>query len=193
MVRHAHDKSQAPYFKILTAKSGSRVLQVARVKYHSPLISVLCVARRSNYRQIDGLDLWDASRDAYNFTGSNPVIVHPPCQQWSKLRQFARIDERSKALAWFCLEKVKANGGIFEHPSGSDFFKAAGIKPTISIDQNWFGFPARKRTYLYFHGYKPIAHPLTFTYATRTVESMGQEARSIMPLQFCQWLVDCLK
>lgn len=156
-------------------------------------ISVLCVDRETNYKQIPGLDLWDADRDAYLFTGTNPVIVHPPCQQWSMLKAFAHDRPKEKELAWFCLEKVKRNGGILEHPAGSSFFAAAGIKPTISVDQIWWGFPARKRTYLYFVGCRPLSFPLSFDLPKTTVQNMDKKKRSRMTVAFCQWLVDCIK
>lgn len=164
------------------------------------MISVLCVMPGSNYFQIPGLDLWDAKRDAYNFIGSNPVITHAPCAQWSRLKAFANDNPREKELAWFCLEKVRRNGGIFEHPAGSSFFKEAGIKKIYSVDQSWWGFPARKRTYLYFHGYKPLAFPLSFDRITYKVGgnrngsliSMIKRDHSKMTLSFCQYLVDCL-
>lgn len=158
------------------------------------MISVLCVGdHRSNYRLIPGLDLWDAERDAYNFTGSNPVITHPPCQQWSQLKGFAHDKPREKELAWFCLETVNRNGGILEHPRGSSFFREAGIRPTISVDQIWWGFPARKSTYLYFVGFKPQAFPLSFDCATKSVQNMSSTGeRSRQPLAFCQWLIKCV-
>lgn len=158
------------------------------------MISVLCVDKLSNYYKLSPyLDLWPASRDAYNFTGTNPVICHPPCQQWSMLRSFAKVNAKEKDLAFFCLEKVQLNGGILEHPAGSIFFKTAGIKPTLSVDQSWFGFPARKRTYLYFVGYKPLALPLCFDdRKLTTVEMMSKTMRSRMTVDFCQWLVNAI-
>lgn len=157
------------------------------------MISVLCVGdHRSNYRLIPGLDLWDAERDAYNFAGTNPVITHPPCQQWSQMRGFAHDNPREKELAWFCLEKVQRNGGILEHPRGSSFFHAAGIRPTLSVNQSWFGFAGRKTTYLYFVGFKPQAFPITFDCPTKLVERMSSKERSRQPLAFCEWLIKCV-
>jgi len=156
------------------------------------MTSVLCVDNESNYFKIDGLDLWTRDRDAYLFTGCNPVIVHPPCQQWSRLRSFAKVNQVEKDLAVFCFELVLSNGGIFEHPSGSSFFKFVGYRPTISIDQSWFGFPARKRTYLFFNGFRPGRLPLNFNAIEKTVDQLAYKSRSRMPLTFCQWLVDCV-
>lgn len=85
------------------------------------MISILCVAARSNYFSIPDLDLWPEKRDAYLFTSSDKVIAHPPCAQWSRLRRFSKEDARSKELAVFCFDKVNSNGGVFEHPMGSSF------------------------------------------------------------------------
>ena len=146
----------------------------------------------SNYYQIPGLDLWDINRDAYNFTGNNLVIAHPPCQQWSKLKSFAKDNQREKDLAFFCLEQVNKNGGILEHPAGSSFFKAANInmRKVISVNQSWWGFPAPKRTYLYYNGVRPISSPLSLDRPIQSVEKMSRKNRSKMPLAFCQWLVN---
>lgn len=125
------------------------------------MISILCAQKNSLYKEIPGLDIWDEERDAYYFYGSNPVITHAPCPQWSRMKAFAKHDESQKELAWFCLQKVLRNGGIFEHPAGTSFFKEAGIQKNIySVDQSWWGFPARKRTYLFFHKVKPLPMPI---------------------------------
>jgi len=168
-------------------------------------IAVLCIdGKRSNYLALPDLDLYDQVRDCRTFPGGKPVITHAPCQQWSSMKAFARIDPEQKALAFFCLEKVMQNGGIFEHPAGSSFFQAAGIRPTISINQSWFGFPAQKKTYLYFHRCKPIAVPLSFDAVERVLNNsksmpksrrrpeLPKWQRSIMPPAFCAWLIECI-
>lgn len=157
------------------------------------MISILCVCPGSNYALIPGLDLWDAKRDAYNFTGRNTVITHAPCAQWSRMKWFAKEDARSKDLAYFCFSAVKRNGGIFEHPAGSSFFRSvnANFKNIISVNQSWWGFPAQKRTYLYFEGFKPLSFPLSFDAPTANVRYMNSKMRALMPLEFCQYLVNC--
>lgn len=152
--------------------------------------TILCVQDDSNYHKIPNLDLWTKERDAYKYTGSEPVITHAPCQQWSRLKKFAKQNKLEKDLAMYCLEIVQKNGGIFEHPGGSSFFKYAGIKPTLSINQSWWGFRARKITYLYYHKIKPIPIQLNFEAITITVDRMDKKERSKMPLAFCQWLIN---
>jgi len=157
------------------------------------VISVLCVNPDSVYKTLPDLDVWDKARNAYHFAGSNPVITHAPCQQWSRMRTFAKEDQEEKALAFFCYDKVKTNGGIFEHPAGSSFFKIAGIRSSeiYSVDQSWFGFPCRKRTYLYFSKCKPLQFPLRFEAITKTVDQLHSSSRSDTTILFAEWLIKC--
>lgn len=166
------------------------------------MITVLCAKKDSIYKTIPGIDVWDEERDAYFFTGSNPVITHAPCAQWSTLRAFANDNPDEKELAYFCLTKVMRNGGIFEHPAGSAFFKQAGVNKNIySVDQSWFGFPARKRTYLFFHKCKPLAFPIMTHYPTNVVATsrrkhklpdMKKSERSTTVKAFAQWMIDSI-
>lgn len=154
--------------------------------------TILCVNKKSIYKEL-GLNCYDIDRDAYSFKGQEPVICHPPCQQWSKLKHFAKENKREKELAFFCLEQVHKNGGILEHPEGSEFFKVAGIKPSISVDQFWFGFPARKTTWLYFNKFKPGQIPLRFEAIEKTVDKMHSSKRSDTTKEFAIWLINCIK
>lgn len=155
------------------------------------MISILCVARKSNYFNIPDLDLWTEERNAYLFNGNNPIIAHPPCAQWSKMRAFSRPDKVAKNLALFCWEYVNQNGGCLEHPQGSALFKYVGANRSqiVSINQNWFGFPSRKTTYIYFAKCEPERYPLSFDRPLRTTTSLHSKDRSIMPLMMCKWLV----
>lgn len=165
------------------------------------MISVLCAKKNSVYKNIPGIDVWDEARDAYFFTGSNPVITHAPCAQWSRMKGFANNNPDEKELAYFCLQKVIRNGGIFEHPGGSTFFKEAGVTKNIySVDQVWWGFPARKRTYLFFHGCKPLPFPVMQNIPSVRVGSrkgkkdreISKTERSTTVKEFAQWMIDCI-
>lgn len=160
---------------------------------HSPFISILCTHLKSNYLKIPNLDIWDEHRNAYNFTGHNLIICHPPCAQWSRMHHFARINPIEKELANFCMIKVKSNGGIFEHPAGSSIFKHHGIPRSkiISVDQHWWGFPGRKRTYLFFNHVPVLQQPLNFNAIPRDITFLNPQLRSLMPLTFCEYLVRC--
>jgi hypothetical protein len=158
------------------------------------MISILCAAENSNYKLLPGLEVYDFVRDAYTFSGQDAVITHAPCAQWSRMKAFARSNQREKDLAAFCFDKVITNGGIFEHPAGSSFFKFIGadMSQVISVHQCWWGFPARKNTYLYFAKCKPVSFPITFDLPASSVCAMHSAARSIQPVSFCKWLIDCV-
>lgn len=159
-------------------------------------IAILCAARNSHYYTLaeisHDLDIYDQARDARTFKGKNKIIAHPPCAQWSKLKGRARYDREQKEIANFCFDMVLKNGGIFEHPAGSAFFKYRGVKPTAEINQLWFGFPARKATWLYFHKCEPLLITHLPTVATRQVNNMNSESRALMPIMFCEYLINCV-
>jgi hypothetical protein len=174
------------------------------------MIAVLCAHRNSNYYKIPGLDVYDQDRDSRTFPGNMPVIVHPPCAQWSKMKAFSHDNPEQKQLAYFCLDELKKWGGIFEHPHGSDVWKELDWPEGgkfIQVDQFWWGFPARKRTTLFFYRCKPIQYPLNFDAVQYTVAlsrsnsknlmatrlpEMKKSQRSITTLSFNQWLVDSI-
>lgn len=158
------------------------------------MISILCIQDDSNYYKIPGnLDLWNKARNTWFFNGSNPVITHAPCQQWSRMRGFANQNKEEKELAFFCLEKVNKNGGIFEHPADSSFFKYAGIKPSLIVDQVNFGFRGRKRTWLYFKGFTPLEYRTRYSNPFIWVSNMDKKERSKMTLSFCMYLIKCIE
>lgn len=54
---------------------------------------------RWEYPRDDGLtlDCWDATRDARLYAGPHPVVAHPPCKHWGRLRHLAKDAE-----CWHC-------------------------------------------------------------------------------------------
>lgn len=101
---------------------------------------------------------FDEERDARTYSGPLPVVAHPPCGPWSKLRHLYRGNEHD--CAPIAVEQVQAFGGVLEHPAGSQLWKHCNLpKPgecqdffggrTIEVDQCDFGHVARKKTWLY--------------------------------------------
>lgn len=125
-------------------------------------VSVLFARSDSCYfDQVD--DVWDVERDARRYVGTNPVVCHPPCRGWGRLRHWAKPRPDEKALAIFAVEQVRRCGGVLEHPWGSTLWKAAqlplpghGVDAwggwTLLVDQGWWGHAAPKPTYLYIVG-----------------------------------------
>lgn len=132
------------------------------------MISALFVRKRSIYKKLK-IDSWDLERDAMQFKGSHPVICHPPCRLWGRLRGLSKANPKELETAYFAVKTVQQNGGILEHPAGSTLWQAAGLPQpgyrdqhggyTICIDQSWFGHRARKKTLLYIVGIHQNALP----------------------------------
>lgn len=137
-------------------------------------LSVLYARSDSVYKRPPfELDVYDFDRDATNFDGNGPVIAHPPCRGWGRLRGLSKATEREKTLGLHALNIVRANGGVLEHPESSILFDGVGIKNPLfdpgSIDefggfifpiqQCSFGHKARKNTWLYICGLKPTELP----------------------------------
>lgn len=154
-------------------------------------VAALCVDRVSAFKKIAGVDCYDRERDARSFPGGMPVVAMPPCAQWSRLRSFAAVVPEEKELADFCLEVVRREGGVLEHPYPSRFFRMRSLDAYV-VDQSWFGFRARKRTGLYVVGVElrrlpPL--PLQFG-AACGVEDLWSGVRARCTGSFAGWLVE---
>lgn len=126
------------------------------------MISVLCARPDSVYKNIPGLDVYDKERDMRNFNGNNPIIAHPPCRAYGRLRHFANPEKGERQLSVKCLRHIRNNGGVLEHPYSSILWKKCNLPNngktdkyggiTLVIDQHWFGHKAKKSTKLYIVG-----------------------------------------
>ncbi|KAB0605462.1 hypothetical protein F7R19_01360 [Cupriavidus pauculus] len=116
-----------------------------------------------------GCDVWDFERNALNWPGGTPVIAHPPCRGWGRMRQFAQPREGEKELALWAVDQVRSFGGVLEHPERSTLWGAAGLPDvgkrdafggwTLGIHQHEFGHRAEKATFLYIVGCEPANLP----------------------------------
>jgi hypothetical protein len=104
---------------------------------------------------------YDETRDALTYDGELPVVAHPPCGPWGRLRHMSKHDDPALAVAAVAI--VRAVGGVLEHPADSLLFERCGMpKPgelpdtfggrTLRINQSDWGHPARKPTWLYIVG-----------------------------------------
>lgn len=176
------------------------------------IVSVLFVDPNSIYFSIPNLDIWDKKRDAYNYSGSHPIIAHPPCRLFSKLRHFSTAPLSEKNLAYFSLYLVRKNGGVLEHPAYSTLWKEKKLPMpgqydsfggwTLSLPQFWFGHPCMKPTWLYICGlpkkYLPVI-PLKLgvppcvvswgKYNPHNKKPIRSPKSAATPLQFAEFLI----
>lgn len=173
--------------------------------------AVLFARSDSIYKKIPCLDVFDITRDARNFNSDLPVIAHPPCRAWGRLRHFSNPRPDEKELAFFAVEKVQKNGGVLEHPEFSTLWKAANLPLpgvidnfggfTFPLPQFWFGHKARKNTWLYIVGIEvknlPV-FPLVLGNAEYVIRSfkgsnkplVSKAEREHTPENFALWLVE---
>lgn len=131
-------------------------------------VAALFVRADSIYKQMPGVDAWDEARDARGWPGGAPVVAHPPCRLWAKLRQFAKAadPQAERMLAVQAVQAVQAEGGVLEHPAESTLWAHCGLpKPgrapdrfggwTAEIRQCDWGHKAEKLTWLYIVGCHP--------------------------------------
>lgn len=177
------------------------------------MIAALFVRSDSVYKSMPGVDAWDIERDARRWPGGCPVVAHPPCRAWGRLRKFAKPRPDEKDLAFFAIDACQKNGGVLEHPAQSSLWDVARLpKPgeaggrgwTLCVDQFWWGHSCRKRTYLYIVGCAPRdlpSMPLALGIPPAVIASskgrllVGQRnarksEREATPPSFARWLVD---
>lgn len=174
-------------------------------------VSVLYVRHDSAYKQLPGADVYDINRDARTCPDGLPVVAHPPCRAWGRLRTFAKPRHDERELAIHAVEMVRRNGGVLEHPERSTLWAHQGLPLsgtdewggyTISVDQFWWGHRARKATWLYVCGVRhnqlpPI--PLCFDAVTHVVQTrrtkysrphISKAEREHTPPRFASWLLE---
>ena len=137
-------------------------------------VAVLFADPHGVYSRRDGVEIWDAARDARRYAGPYPVIAHPPCARWSVLAGLVearhgipRHDDGG--LFAFALAAVRRYGGVLEHPAGSAAFVKHGLTPpqragwkparidasnewVREVDQSHYGHAAQKPTWIFACG-----------------------------------------
>lgn len=140
-----------------------------------PTVAALFVEPGGVYADLEGVELWDETRDARLYAGPWPVVAHPPCARWCNLaalverRHGYRRGDDGGCFA-SALEAVRAYGGVLEHPARSLAWSTFGLPLparggwsqsltdggfATEISQVAYGHRARKRTWLYYVGDEP--------------------------------------
>lgn len=167
------------------------------------MVAVLFARSNSIYKSIPGCDVFDLARDARTYCGSDPVIAHPPCRGWGRLRHLAQVRPDEKELAFFAVEQVRRCGGVLEHPWASTLWPAANLPAcgtrdafggfTFGVMQGDFGHKAPKATWLYIVGLDPAEIPapsFQLGQATGRIELLSKASREATPYPFATWLVE---
>lgn len=176
---------------------------------------VYFVADNSYYRLLPDLDLFDLRRNALSTVSNAPATYHPPCRSWGRLRQFAKTPSGEHWLAVWAVLRMWRYGDVLEHPAGSKLWSFMNLaRPgqrydshggfSVSLNQSWFGYPAKKNTWLYVVGCDISdlpEMPLNFNAITKTVsgsknrnvlKELSHSERSRTTLQFNEYLIAVL-
>jgi hypothetical protein len=169
-------------------------------------VAVLCAAKNSVYKTIEGIEVYDQARDARTFDGGMPIVAHPPCRAWSAFcRHQAKPQPGEKELAPMCVEWMRKCGGVLEHPAHSTLWATLGLpRPgertvkgmwSMHVQQSWWGDSRSKNTWLLFCGIEPNQIEVPFALHNprgdrRTWQLMSKEQRAATPIAFAHWLVD---
>ena len=135
-------------------------------------VAALFVRADSVYKTMAGVYCYDIERDARLWPGGMPLVAHPPCRAWGRLRHMSKPRDDEKALAPWAVDQVRRWGGVLEHPARSSLWPALGLpRPGDAPDQfgGWatgihqfdFGHRAEKATWLYIVGCAPGELPDT--------------------------------
>jgi hypothetical protein len=175
-------------------------------------VAILFARRDSVYKTLPDVDVWDEERDARKWPGGCPIVAHPPCRGWGRLRQFSYATDAERELAPWAVRQIERAGGVLEHPAESRLWidmmlprpgrkkKFAGY--TIEVDQFHWGHRAEKRTWLYIVGCEPDClpqmprldgkptHCIRPTRKYPRLPSIPKPEREHTPIEFAKWLVE---
>lgn len=176
-------------------------------------VAVLFARRDSIYKTLPDCDVYDIDRDARNFAGWQPIVAHPPCRGWGRLRQFSHATLDEKRLGIWAVDQIRLWGGVLEHPAESTLFAHCRMpKPgeftdrfggyTVAIEQFHWGHRAEKATWLYIVGCHPSRLPVIPRRAGRPTHcirptksyprlpSVTKPEREHTPPALAAWLVE---
>jgi hypothetical protein len=174
------------------------------------MIAALYVETGGVYFNRPDVDPWDVHRDAKRYGGPWPVVAHPPCGPWGRLRFMCRLQDASCAPR--AAEQVRRWGGVLEHPAESRLFHAChmpfpGDLPdawgghTVLVHQVAWGHNCEKPTWLYVVGVSRDAvarglrtggvatHRVTSGPGGPQLPSATKKKRAATPPAFAEWLI----
>lgn len=179
------------------------------------MIAALYVDPRGPYAHMPDVDPWPAARDARAYRGPHPVVAHPPCGAWSRLRHLSH--GHGADCGPIAVRQAQCHGGVLEQPAHSTLWAHCGLPQpgrcdahgfTIEVCQVAWGHVARKRTWLYCVGVpqwlamvtrRKRGTPTHWCSGTYSAGARGcvpdgirvctTSQRNLTPPAFAQWLV----
>ena len=113
------------------------------------------------YRLLPSTQCWNEWRDARHYKGPFPVVAHPPCGPWGRLKGLCT--KQNPELGRVAVSQVREFGGVLEHPRFSGLWEDQRLpRPgwfldscggwTLEVNQVDYGHRAVKSTWLYIVG-----------------------------------------
>lgn len=174
-------------------------------------VAALYVDPNGPYPKLEGVECWDESRDARGYEGPHPVVAHPPCAPWSRMRWLCKNRSEKRDCAIRAITQVRNNGGVLEHPESTALWSALGLPRPGKSDQwgsTWYvrqvswGHQCVKPTWIYVVGVSDDAVRAGLRFGGNPTHCVcsgpGQlvklpvahaTMRSRSPLAFAEWLV----
>lgn len=148
------------------------------------MATILFVEQKSIYKTLSQ-DCYDLERNALNFPLNTPVVAHPPCRSWGRLRHLSKPAHGEKELGIWAVQVVRKCGGVLEHPISTGLIEAMNLPINgekdqwggfcLSVNQFWFGHKCEKKTLLYICGCELSeipAYPLCMDAITHRIGGM---------------------
>ncbi len=175
-------------------------------------VAALYVDLRGPYPDRVGLEMcWGEDRNAKTYTGPWPVVAHPPCGPWGRLKFLNKHQDPDcgPRAVW----QVQKFGGVLEHPQHSSLWKHCSLpRPgepvdawggfTIEVNQVNWGHKCKKATWLYCVGIDPVlvaagvrtgrvpTHRITNGSRGPTwLPRVGALEARLSPPEFAEWLL----
>jgi hypothetical protein len=95
----------------VSVRTDTKFVNGVKKSYIIAMETVLFTRKDSIYKDL-GCNCYDIDRDARSFKGKEPVIAHPPCRAWGKLKGMAKPLPGERELTFLALKKVNENGGM---------------------------------------------------------------------------------
>lgn len=184
-----------------------------------PIAALYIDPKRGPYANRPMVDAWGIERNAKAWPGGVPVVSHPPCGPWGRMRW--RCTKQDPECGPIGVAQVLKWGGILEHPANSLLWKECGLpKPltkegqlpvlagrvwTLEVDQCRWGHKCQKRTWLLIVDIRPenLGPIPAWRQPTHVIDDRGRgdaarkglkhlpkTQRHTTPPLFADWLVD---